>query len=264
VSDDLRLALELATQAGDRLMALRKDGGAARTDAADTADESADRLIGALLHDQRPDDAILSEEVASVGDRATAERVWIIDPLDGTREYGEAERTDWAVHVALWQRTDDNGGVLTDGVVALPAAGETWSTDGAPGAPVSRPITRIVVSRTRPPAWALAVAAELGAEIIPMGSAGAKTAAVLRGQADAYLHDGGQYEWDSAAPVAVAQHLGFHASRADGRPLAYNQADVYLPDLVVCPAAQARDLLDRIARHRPVDNRTAVTSEAPA
>ena len=279
MSDDLRLALELATQAGDRLMALRTDGRAAGSGSTDTADESADRLIGALLHDQRPDDAILSEEVASVGDRATADRVWIIDPLDGTREYGEAARTDWAVHVALWQRTGDDAGTLTDGVVALPAAGETWTTAGPSAEPVARPITRIVVSRTRPPAWALAVADELGAEVIPMGSAGAKTAAVLRGEADAYLHDGGQYEWDSAAPVAVAQHLGFHASRADGRPLVYNQADVYLPDLVVCPAAQAADLLARIARHRVTENRvtenrvtenrvtqrnTTVTSEVPA
>ena len=277
MSDDRRLALELAAKAGERLMALR----AGRADESvtgpanansgntpssadnagntDTADESADRLIGAILRTERPGDAILSEEVASYGDRTTADRVWIIDPLDGTREYGEPARSDWAVHVALWQRTSGADGTLTEGVVTLPAADEVWSTAGPAAAPVDRPIKRIVVSRTRPPQWALAVAAELGAEIVPMGSAGAKTAAVLRGEVDAYLHDGGQFEWDSAAPVAVALHHGFHASRADGSPLVYNQPDVYLPDLVVCPAAQAADLLARIAVHRspaPVEARS--------
>jgi 3'(2'), 5'-bisphosphate nucleotidase len=261
VSDDLRLAIDVATQAGDRLMALRAhgaDSGNGRGPT-DTADEATDRLIGSILAAERPDDAILSEEVASAGDRTTAERVWIIDPLDGTREYGEAGRSDWAVHVALWQRRDGQTGQLTEGVVALPAVGEVWSTDSAPADPVSRPIKRIVVSRTRPPAWALAVAEELGAEVVPLGSAGAKTAAVLRGDVDAYLHDGGQYEWDSAAPVVVAQHHGFHASRADGSTLVYNQPDVYLPDLVVCPAAQAEDLLARIAKHRTNPVRTEAT-----
>ena len=248
MSDDRRLALELAAKAGERLMALR--AGRSEQSSTDTADESADRLIGAILREERPADAILSEEVASFGDRTTADRVWIIDPLDGTREYGEPSRSDWAVHVALWERTGGADGTLTEGVVALPAADEVWSTDGPAAAPVDRPIKRVVVSRTRPPEWALAVAAELGAEIVPMGSAGAKTAAVLRGDVDAYLHDGGQFEWDSAAPVAVARHHGFHASRADGSPLVYNQPDVYLPDLVVCPAAQAEDLLARIAAHR--------------
>ena len=283
MSDDRRLALELAAKAGERLMALRAGrpdpsstapSGTALSDTVmadtvmadtalsdtDTADESADRLIGAILREERPGDAILSEEVASYGDRTTAQRVWIIDPLDGTREYGEASRSDWAVHVALWERGpngDGADGTLTEGVVTLPAAGEVWSTEGPAAAPVDRPIKRIVVSRTRPPQWALAVAAELGAEVVPMGSAGAKTAAVLRGEVDAYLHDGGQFEWDSAAPVAVALHHGFHASRADGSPLVYNQPDVYLPDLVVCPAAQAEDLLARIAKHR-----IPVTSEA--
>ena len=262
--DDLRLALYVAAQAGERLLDLRGDG--RRGDpgtrvqvggGTDTADESTDRLIGSILAAERPADAILSEEVASAGDRTTADRVWIIDPLDGTREYGQAGRSDWAVHVALWQRSSGDDGRLTDGVVALPAVGEVWSTADAPGEPVSRPIRRIAVSRTRPPAWALAVAEELGAEVVPLGSAGAKTAAVLRGDVDAYLHDGGQYEWDSAAPVVVARHHGLHASRADGRALVYNQPDVYLPDLVVCPAAQADELLARIAHHRSAHHRSA-------
>lgn len=274
MSDDLRLALHVATQAGDRLMDLRSHGrdgtlGTAsrrpgRGRSTDTADESTDRLIGSILAAERPDDAILSEEVASAGDRTTARRVWIIDPLDGTREYGEDGRRDWAVHVALWQRSFGAEGELTDGVVALPAADEVWSTAGAPADPVSRPIRRVAVSRTRPPAWALAVAEELGAEVVPLGSAGAKTAAVLRGDVDAYFHDGGQYEWDSAAPVVVARHHGFHASRADGSTLVYNRPDVYLPDLVVCPAAQAEGLLARIARHRqPVTTAPLATGSAP-
>ena len=264
MSSDTELALEAARAAGDLLLAHRGPAGGdagpgsdptttgpdpttgpESTTGAESADVRADRLIAAILGRERPGDAILSEEVASVGDRAHAERVWIVDPLDGTREYGESGRRDWAVHVALWV-----AGELTEGVVALPAAGEVWSTAGLPADAVRRPIARVVVSRTRAPAWALAVAEEIGAEVVPMGSAGAKTAAVLRGDADAYLHDGGQYEWDSAAPVAVARHHGYHASRADGGDLRYNQPDTYLPDLVICPSGQAGDLLERIARHR--------------
>jgi 3'(2'), 5'-bisphosphate nucleotidase len=240
--DDLALALCAARLAGDELLELRA---APRGGDGAIADEAADRVIGALLTEHRPDDAVLSEEVISSGDRSSASRVWIIDPLDGTREYGDPARSDWAVHVALWENGD-----LSEGVVALPAADEVWTTAGPPAEPASRPIRRIAVSRSRPPRWALAVAAELGAEVVPLGSAGAKTAAVLRGEVDAYLHDGGQYEWDSAAPVVVARHHGYHASRADGSVLRYNQPDPYLPDLAICPTAQADELLALIARHR--------------
>ncbi len=239
LGDDVRLAVDAATRAGQLLLQLR---GLADREPADLA---ADRLIADALLAARGADTLLSEEIASVGDRLAAERVWIVDPLDGTREYGELGRSDWAVHIALWVR-----GRLEVGVVALPSLGEVWSSADEHVDAGPRPIRRIVVSRTRAPAWASAVAEEFGAELIPMGSAGAKTAAVLRGDADVYLHDGGQYEWDSAAPVAVARHYGFHASRADGCPLQYNQADPYLPDLVICPDAQARDLLACIARHR--------------
>lgn len=252
-ADDTALALDAARRAGELLLDLRDRPSHERSD--EPADVRADRLIASILSAARAGDAILSEEVASTGDRARADRVWIVDPLDGTREYGEPGRSDWAVHIALWVRTGPGRGERTDGefgagVVSLPDVGEVWSTTGPATAPVDRPISRIVVSRTRPPAWALAVADELGADVIPMGSAGAKTAAVLRGDADAYLHDGGQYEWDSAAPVAVARHHGFHASRADGSALRYNRTDPYLADLVLCPPAQAADLLARIARHR--------------
>jgi 3'(2'), 5'-bisphosphate nucleotidase len=238
---DADLAGAIAGQAGQLLLALRDRG---RLHAATvTADIRSDELIAGLLRKARPEDAILSEEGASTGDRLRAARVWIIDPLDGTREYGEAGRDDWAVHVALWQ-----DGALTAGAVAIPSRAEIWSTS-EDAAPIQRPIARIAVSRTRPAPWALAVAEQLHADVVPIGSAGAKLAAILRGDVDAYLHGGGQYEWDSAAPVAVARHYGLAATRADGRPLLYNQPDPYLPDLVIAPAEALPSLLDAIAWH---------------
>jgi 3'(2'), 5'-bisphosphate nucleotidase len=186
-----------------------------------------------LLAQHRPADAVLSEEGpdAEPGrDRLTSPRVWIIDPLDGTREFSEPPRDDWAVHVALWQDGD-----LVAGAVAQPGLDTTFSTGRAPAVPPrtsDRP--RIAVSRTRPPAFVAAMAEEMDAELVPMGSAGAKVISVVRDVTDAYVHAGGQYEWDSAAPVAVARAAGLHTSRADGAPLAYNQEDVLLPDLLVC------------------------------
>ncbi len=178
-----------------------------------------------------PDDRILSEESADDRRRLEADRVWIIDPLDGTREYTEAGRSDWAVHVALWER----GKGLTAGAVALPALGTVLSTGTPPVVPGldGRPL-RVVVSRSRAPAVAMRVAEALGAELVTLGSAGAKTMAVVRGEVDAYVHAGGQYEWDSAAPAVVAQAAGLHTSRLDGSPLEYNQSSPWLPDLVVC------------------------------
>lgn len=237
---DSDLAGALAGQAGQLLLAIR-DQRPHRASVAVAADIRSDELIADLLAKSRPHDAILSEEVATNGDRLRSSRVWIIDPLDGTREYGEQGRDDWAVHVALWQ-----DGALTAGAVAIPARREVWSTSEE-AAPVRRPIARIAVSRSRPPDWARAVAGDMGAEVVAMGSAGAKVAAILRGDVDAYLHDGGQYEWDSAAPVAVARHYGLAATRADGRPLLYNQPNPYLPDLVVAPVAAMSRLLDSIA-----------------
>jgi 3'(2'), 5'-bisphosphate nucleotidase len=164
---------------------------------------------------------VLSEEAPDDLGRLTADRVWIIDPLDGSREYAEPGRSDWAVHVALWERGD-----LTAGAVALPAF--------EPGPPRPPGRARIVVSRTRPPDIAAQVADSINAVLVPMGSAGAKAMAVVRGEADAYLHAGGMHEWDSAAPVFVARAAGLHASRLDGRPLRYNQPDPWLPDLLIC------------------------------
>ena len=227
-ADDL-LAHELAAEAGERLLKLRAGGGDA-TALRQAGDRQSHEFLTAELARLRPGDAVLSEEGADDHARLSARRVWIVDPLDGTREFGELDRTDWAVHVALWEQ-----GELTAGAVALPAQGMVLSTAEpvARQAPVpARP--RFVVSRTRPPALSAVLAEQLGADLVPLGSAGAKAAAVIRGEADAYVHSGGQYEWDSAAPVAVALAAGLHATRLDGSPLVYNQSDPYLPDLLIC------------------------------
>ncbi|WP_370290961.1 3'(2'),5'-bisphosphate nucleotidase CysQ [Nocardioides sp.] len=248
VADDHRLAGWLAEAAGERLLAVRAEGleGKALKDAGDRA---AHELLAALLATHRPDDAVLSEEALETAvdkdARLRADRVWIVDPLDGTREFSEPPRDDWAVHVALWQSGD-----LVAGAVAQPALGETFSTDPAPQVPASsstRP--RIAVSRSRPPAFVEALAAALDAELVPMGSAGVKMMSVVRDVADAYVHAGGQYEWDSAAPVAVARAAGLFTSRVDGSPLRYNRADVYLPDVVVCRPELAERILAFIAEH---------------
>jgi 3'(2'), 5'-bisphosphate nucleotidase len=187
---------------------------------------------------ERPDDAVLSEEGADNPVRLRSKRVWIVDPLDGTREFSELGRDDWAVHVALWQE-----GELVGGAVALPAQGMTLATPDVAAPPPPPPVPRIVVSRTRPPAIALAVRDALDGVLVEMGSAGAKVASVVQGRADVYVHAGGQYEWDSAAPVAVARAAGLHTSRIDGSALAYNQPDTLLPDLVVCRPELAEAVL---------------------
>jgi 3'(2'), 5'-bisphosphate nucleotidase len=227
---DHELAARLATEAGELLLTVRAefaDADAKERKAA--GDKRSHDFLVAALAQHRPADAVLSEEGADDPVRLNAERVWIVDPLDGTREFSELGRQDWAVHVALWER-----GELAAGAVALPAQGVTLATPvvaappSAPGAP------RVVVSRTRPPAVALAVRDALGGTLVEMGSAGAKVASVVQGISDVYVHAGGQYEWDSAAPVAVARAAGLFTARIDGSPLAYNQSDVSLPDLIVC------------------------------
>ena len=238
-AEDAALADELATAAGALLLRLRPD----QADRL-AADGHSDRLLLDELARLRPDDAVLSEESPDDRRRLAASRVWIVDPLDGTKEYREPGRTDWAVHVALWQ-----DGALTAGTVALPALGELWSS-ARPAVRPEGPLRRIAVSRTRAPAWVAPLAADLGAELVPLGSAGAKVAAVLRGDVDAYLHDGGQYEWDSAAPVAVARAAGLHASRVDGTVLEYNRPDPWSPDLMVCDPGAAPRLLDLVRRYR--------------
>ena len=239
---DARLAARLAEQAGELLLELRSSSGLEGKELGKRGDAESNALLLRELAAARPDDAVLSEESADSPARLSASRVWIIDPLDGTREYGMQGRTDWAVHVALWQR--DSG--ITDAAVAQPALSTVYASDDAK-ATTGAATKRFLVSDSRPPAWAAPVADALSAEVAPMGSAGAKAMAVLRGDADAYLHAGGQWEWDSAAPVGVILAAGLHASRIDGSPLVYNSEHPYLPDLLICRTELADPLLRAIA-----------------
>jgi 3'(2'), 5'-bisphosphate nucleotidase len=243
-ADDHALAAWLATTAGERLLEVRESGLSGR-DLKDAGDRAAHELLVDLLSEHRPDDSVLSEEGMDDKGRLRATRVWIVDPLDGTREFSEPPRDDWAVHVALWQ-----DGELTAGAVAQPALHETFSTGRPPAvAPRGSGRPRIAVSRTRPPAFVEALAEELDAELVPMGSAGVKVMSVVRNVSDAYVHAGGQYEWDNAAPVAVARAAGLFCSRVDGSELRYNQDDVSLPDLVVCRPELSERILSFVARH---------------
>jgi 3'(2'), 5'-bisphosphate nucleotidase len=237
----------VATSAGDVLLGVRAGSFPDTSALKDAGDAESHRFLLDRLAELRPGDAVLSEEGTDDTRRLSADRVWIVDPLDGTREFSEPGRVDWAVHVALWER-----GGLTAGAVALPAEGLTLSTVAPPAVPgrAEGPL-RLAVSRSRPPALVQDLAATFGAELLPMGSAGVKAMAVVRGLADAYVHGGGQYEWDSAAPVAVARAAGLHTSRLDGSPLTYNQADPYLPDLLICRPELAERLLDALARLVP-------------
>jgi 3'(2'), 5'-bisphosphate nucleotidase len=259
---DAGFARWLATHAGEALLTLRDERGFAEPDQLrKRGDAGSHELITKLIARWRPGDAVLSEEGARDEGRLTADRVWIVDPLDGTREFGERGRDDWAVHVALWRRDSGHpaplrpkkvkrpgsSGSLVAGAVALPARYQVLCTERPPllpptRGPEDRPL-RLATSRTRPPAFLEPLGRVLGGiELVPMGSAGVKVCAVVSGAVDAYVHAGGQYEWDSAAPVAVATATGLHTSRIDGSALEYNLADPWLPDLVVC----RRDLASRL------------------
>lgn len=236
LSADAELAARLAASAGRILLEVRGSGLIGGKALGKAGDQTANQFLVHALREQRPEDGLLSEESKDTPERLEKSRVWIVDPVDGTREYGE-ERADWAVHVAL-----AIDGMATVGAVALPGLDLVLRTDRpAPLPPAGAPL-RMVVSRTRPAAEAIAVAEAIGAELVPMGSAGAKAMAVIRGEADIYLHSGGQYEWDSAAPVAVARAHGLHCSRIDGSPLVYNQSDTYMPDLLIC-RVEHRDMV---------------------
>lgn len=239
---DAALAAHLAEVAGQLLIAVRDSGVFADKALGKAGDATANQFLCHALRAQRPDDALLSEEEKDNLDRLAASRVWIVDPVDGTREYGEA-RADWAVHVAL---AVDGAPVL--GAVALPGAGRVIRSDQPVAIPPAPETPRMVVSRTRPAPEAQAVAAILGAQLVPMGSAGAKAMAVILGEADIYLHTGGQYEWDSCAPAAVALAHGLHVSRIDGSPLIYNQADTYMPDLLICRKVHADMVLGAVTK----------------
>jgi 3'(2'), 5'-bisphosphate nucleotidase len=250
-ADDHVLAGWLAETAGRRLLEVREEGLEGR-ELKDAGDLAAHELIMGLLAEHRPADAVLSEEGKDDKVRLSRDRVWIVDPLDGTREFSEPPRDDWAVHVALWHRgAGQHGeGDLVAGAVAQPGLGRTFTT-GTPSVvpPNSAPRPRIAVSRSRPPTFTEGLVAALAGETVAMGSAGAKVISVVRGITDAYVHAGGQYEWDSAAPVAVARSAGLFTSRVDGSPLLYNQDDVYLPDLVVCRPELSERILAHLAEH---------------
>ena len=236
--NDHLLAATIAEEAGRLLLALRPTI-TDPTELKAAGDAQANVVLLGRLATERPDDAVLSEESVDDLTRLQHERVWIIDPLDGTREYGEGDRDDWAVHVAL-----SIGGQALIGAVALPAQGLVYSTDPIP-ALAARPEgpPRLVVSRTRPPAVTEAVRQALDGELVPMGSAGAKAMAIIQGHVDVYAHAGGQYQWDSAAPVAVAAAAGLHVSRLDGSPLVYNDIERALPDLLICRPEYAETVL---------------------
>lgn len=237
---DAELAAHLAEVAGRILIEVRESRMFGGKSLGKAGDRTANEFLCAAIREQRPDDGLLSEEEKDSEARLAKSRVWIVDPVDGTREYGE-ERADWAVHVAL-----AIDGVPAIGAVALPGLGVVLRTDQPQPVPPEPEKLRMVVSRTRPAAEAVSVAEKLGAELLPMGSAGAKAMAVVRGEADIYLHTGGQYEWDSCAPAAVAVAYGLHASRVDGSPLLYNQRDVSMPDLLICRKEHARMVLDAL------------------
>ncbi|MDP3674263.1 MAG: 3'(2'),5'-bisphosphate nucleotidase CysQ [Novosphingobium sp.] len=234
---DAELAAHLADTAGRILCEVRTADVFDAKGLGKAGDQTANQFLIQALRHARPDDGLLSEESKDTPERLTKERVWIIDPVDGTREYGEG-RTDWAVHVSL-----AIDGVPAIGAVALPGLDLVLRSDRPQPLPAAAAVPRMVVSRTRPAKEAIAVAAVLGAELVAMGSAGAKAMAVVRGEAEIYLHTGGQYEWDSCAPVAVALAHGLHATRVDGTPLRYNQADVYMPDLLICRPEWAERVL---------------------
>jgi 3'(2'), 5'-bisphosphate nucleotidase len=239
----------VAAEAGDFLVALREEiGFSDHYHLGDAGDRAANTLILDRLREHRPGDAVLSEEAADDLSRLHADRVWIVDPVDGTREFSTPGRTDWAVHIALWQRTRDRAGEITDAAVGLPAVGEVYRTDTVVAPPPRRPgPIRIATSRNRPPTVLWWLRDVLDVELIGIGSAGAKAMAVVRGDVDAYVHAGGQYEWDSAAPAGVLVAAGLHASRLDGSPLVYNRPDPYLPDFVMCRSELADTLLEAIS-----------------
>jgi len=238
---DAGLAAHLAEVAGRLLLDVRASGLFEGKALGKAGDQTANAFLCHAIRAQRPEDGLLSEEAKDTPERLEKSRVWIIDPVDGTREYGEA-RADWAVHVAL---SIDGAPVL--GAVGLPGLDLVIRSDMPHDVPPAPERLRMVVSRTRPAAEAVAVADALGADLVPMGSAGAKAMAVIRGEADIYLHSGGQYEWDSCAPVAVALAHGLHCSRINGSPLVYNRQDVYMPDLLICRREHAAPVLELVA-----------------
>jgi 3'(2'), 5'-bisphosphate nucleotidase len=238
---DHQLAAVLAEEAGRILVAHRDTliaNGATQSDLRNSGDSVGHHFLANALDMVRPGDELLSEEGADNVARLSARRVWIVDPLDGTKEFGQ-HRPDWAVHVALWE-----DGELVAGAVSLPAIDKVFCTDPAPQLPPKagdKP--RLVTSRSHAPYSAVLVANRMDCDAFQLGSAGAKAMSIVMGDADIYVHDGGMYQWDSAAPVVVARAAGLHCSRIDGSPFRYNEADTWLPDLIICRPEYADDVL---------------------
>lgn len=245
---DAELAADVAADAGELLLSVREEMGFYDPyDLGDAGDKIANTLILKRLHAERPDDAVLSEEAVDDLSRVHADRVWIVDPVDGTHEFSLPRHTDWAVHIALWQRHAGPDGGITDAAVALPALGEVFRSDTVtPPPPRTEGPIRIAASANRPPPVVWWLRDRLDIRLIGIGSAGAKAMAVVRGDVDAYIHAGGQWEWDSAAPAGVVQAAGLHATRLDGSPLIYNRRDPYLPDFLMCRPELAEVLLTEI------------------
>ncbi|RAV16175.1 3'(2'),5'-bisphosphate nucleotidase CysQ [Mycolicibacterium sp. GF69] len=245
---DAALAAEVAAEAGEMLVKVRAEVGFYDPyDLGDAGDKLANKLILDRLAAARPDDAVLSEEAVDDLSRVDADRVWIVDPVDGTHEFSMPRRTDWAVHIALWRRDGGPNGRITDAAVALPARNEVYRTDTVnPPPPRAHGPILITASANRPPPVLWWLRDRMDIQLVRIGSAGAKAMAVVRGDVDAYLHAGGQWEWDSAAPAGVVQAAGLHASRLDGSELIYNRRDPYLPDLLMCRPELSEPLLDEI------------------
>ncbi|WP_447709304.1 3'(2'),5'-bisphosphate nucleotidase CysQ [Mycobacterium sp. C31M] len=245
---DADVAALVAAEAGELLLAVREEVGFYDSyDLGDAGDRRANTLILKRLDELRPGDAVLSEEAVDDRSRVHADRVWIVDPVDGTREFSMPGHNDWAVHIALWQRNGTEQGAITDAAVALPAVGQVYRTDTvAPPPPRREGPIRITASTYRPPAVLWWLREQMDIEVVRIGSAGAKAMAVVRGDVDAYIHAGGQWEWDSAAPAGVVQAAGLHATRLGGAPLIYNRRDPYLPDLLMCRTELAEPLLQTI------------------
>ena len=245
---DAALAAEVAAEAGEMLLKVREQVGFFDPyDLGDTGDKLANKLILDRLRASRPDDHVLSEEAVDDLSRVDADRVWIVDPVDGTHEFSMPRRTDWAVHIALWRRDGGPHGRITDAAVALPARNEVYRSDTiTPPRPRTEGPILITASANRPPPVLWWLRDRMDIQLVRIGSAGAKAMAVVRGDVDAYLHAGGQWEWDSAAPAGVVQAAGLHASRLDGSELIYNRRDPYLPDLLMCRPELSETLLEEI------------------
>ena len=252
--NDHELARKLARETGTLLIGLRNHAASLSGDEDDTHSVLAQEVLGSegdrVAHDylmeqfllHRPDDVVLSEEGDLEVSRLNAKRVWIIDPLDGTAQYSSGGN-DFAVHIALWEAGSSAPSQISVASVAVPARNELWSMDEPVQSDQLNPSAiRILVSRSRPPREINKVIEKLEdafpdrgrVEVIPMGSVGAKVAAILADTADVYFNSGGFYEWDLAAPLGIAIHNGLSVSDCRGRQIELNKVDLKVKDILIC------------------------------